>query len=41
MERPTVTQPIILHLKGTLKDALLPTQSNFLNMHKPDKMKDV
>ena len=30
MERLTVTQPIILLLKGTLKNALLPTQLRFL-----------
>ena len=41
MEKPMVTQPIILHLKGTLKAALLPAQMNFLNIHKSNNIKDV
>ena len=43
MERLTVTQPIILLLKGTLKNALLPTQLKFLFafLHKSNNMKEV
>ena len=38
MERPTATPPIILLLKGKLKDALLRTQLNCLNIHKSNNM---